>query len=129
MPSYIRTRVSSPPPALDNPAFATHISHLQELMTSFPVKAKEVSEDQEQNQVIIWATSKAEFHKDLKDARIANEEWAYGGEYIFILAMDETGQKVGRVIEFVYSKGTERLRGLMMRARANKAQREKAAQT
>jgi hypothetical protein len=43
--------------------------------------------------------------------------------------MDETGQKVDRVIEFVDSKGTERLRGLMMRARANKAQKEKAGQT
>jgi len=129
MPSYIRTRVSSLPPALDNAAFATHISHLQEIMTSFLVIAKEVSEDQEQNQVIIWATSKAGFHKDLKDARIANEEWAYRGVYIFILAMDETGQKVDRVIEFVDSKETERLKGLIMRARANKAQREKAAQT
>ena len=98
-------------------------------MTSFPVIAKEVSEDQEQNQIIIWATSKAEFHKDLKDARIVNEEWAYRGEYIFILTMDETEHKVNRVIEFVDSKGTERLKGLMMRARANKAQKEKAAQT
>ena len=68
-------------------------------------------------------------HKDLNDAGITDEEWAYRGEYIFILTMDDTGWKADRVINFVNSKGTKWLRGLMMRVSANKVQREKAAQT
>lgn len=37
------------------------------------------------------------------------------------LVMDETGQKITKVFEFLDSKGTEVLRGLMKRARANEA--------
>ena len=50
---------------------------LQEIMASSQVIAKEISEGQKRNQVTIWATSQAEFRKDLKDAGIADEEWAY----------------------------------------------------
>ena len=57
------------------------------------------------------------------------EDRAYRGEYTFILTMGETRPKVDQVIKFVDSKGTERSRGLMMRARVNNAHREKAAQT
>ncbi|OCL04240.1 hypothetical protein AOQ84DRAFT_442220 [Glonium stellatum] len=110
----------SPPPPLDNAQFAAHISRLKEIIASFPVTTKEISEDQEKNQVIIWATAQAEFHTELKDAGISDEEWAYKGEYVFILTMDETGQKIDRVVEFLDSKATERLRELMARARANK---------
>ena len=59
------------------------------------------------------------FRDDVKDAGLSDEEWSYRGEYIFILTMDESQEKIIRVLEFVDSKGTDRLRELMARARAN----------
>lgn len=59
------------------------------------------------------------FRDDVKDAGLSDEEWGYRGEYIFIFTMDESQEKIIRVLEFVDSKGTDRLRVLMARARAN----------
>lgn len=59
------------------------------------------------------------FRDDVKDGGLSDEEWSYRGEYIFIFTMDESQEKIIRVLEFVDSKGTDRLRGLMARARAN----------
>jgi len=47
-------------------------------------------------------------------------EWEYTGEYIFILDMDEEG-RITRVVEFLDSLATERVRGLMGKARRNLA--------
>jgi hypothetical protein len=40
------------------------------------------------------------------------------GEYIFMLDIDDQG-KIERVLEFLDSKETEKLRGLMIRAKVN----------
>lgn len=116
-----------PPPPLDNMGFARHISKLQEVLQAFPVTAKEIMQDQQKNQVIIWATSKAEFRQDVKDDGVSDEEWAFEGEYVFILSFDETNEKVHRIVEFLDSKATDRLRSLMKRARENKAEKRSAA--
>lgn len=42
----------------------------------------------------------------MKDDEISQTEWVYKGEYIFLLAMDETGKKIIRIIEFLDSKAT-----------------------
>lgn len=115
-----------PPPPLNNNGFARHISKLQEVLEAFPVTAKEIMHDQQKNQVIIWATSRAEFRQDVKDDRVSDEEWAFEGEYIFILSFDESNEKVHRIVEFLDSKATDRLRSLMKRARENKAGKSSA---
>lgn len=107
------------PPAKDNVAFGEHISRLRDIMQKFPVTAKEVMEDGAKNMVIVHATSQAHFHEEFKDDGISSEEWVYRGEYIFMLTMNESGDKIKKVVEFVDSKGTERLLGLMKRARSN----------
>ncbi|MCJ1404371.1 hypothetical protein MMC11_007596 [Xylographa trunciseda] len=114
-------------PPKDNTAFGEHIRRLREIMPKFPVTATEVMEDEEKNVAIVHAFSQACFHDWVKDAGIPSTDWDYQGEYIFVLAMTEAGDKVKRVVEFVDSKGTERLLGLVMRARANleKADAEK----
>ena len=89
-------------------------------MPKFPVTAKEVMEDEEKNAAIVHAGSHAYFYDSVKDEEIPPDDWKYQGEYIFILTMTEGGDKVKRVVEFVDSKGTERLLGLIKRARANK---------
>jgi hypothetical protein len=48
-----------------------------------------------------------------------------GPENMLIFDMDETGEKINHLLEFVDSKATVRLPGLMARARANKAKLEK----
>ncbi|KAF2627059.1 hypothetical protein BU25DRAFT_491575 [Macroventuria anomochaeta] len=55
-----------------------------------------------------------EFRKEVVDG--GKEEWEHTGEYIFVLDVNEEG-KIRRVLEFLDSKETERLRGLMGRAR------------
>jgi hypothetical protein len=48
----------------------------------------------------------------------------YEGEYILILSMDKTGEKIIRTIEFLDSKRTDdKLRPLMQRANKNRANR------
>jgi len=116
------------PPPKDNIAFGEHVSRLREIMPKFPVTAKEVMEDEEKNVAIIHAVSQAYFYDSVKDEGISSDDWKYQGEYIFVLTMTEAGDKVKKVVEFVDSKGTERLLGLIKRARANKekADAEKA---
>jgi ketosteroid isomerase-like protein len=46
------------------------------------------------------------------------EKWEYVGEYIFILDVDEEG-KIIRILEFLDSLATERLRGMMDKAKEN----------
>lgn len=75
-------------------------------MTGFPVTAKEYIESEGSGQVTVWASSKAIFRDDVKDDEISQTEWVYEGEYIFLLAMDETGKKIIRIIEFLDSKAT-----------------------
>jgi hypothetical protein len=57
-------------------------------MQKSPVTAKEVMKDGAKNVVIVHATSQAHFH----------EEWMYRGEYIFMLTMNESGDKIHKVV-------------------------------
>jgi len=93
-------------------------------MTGFPVTGKEYIESESANQVTVWATSRTIFRDDVKDDGIGEEEWVYEGEYIFMLWMDESGEKIVRTVEFLDSKGTvEKLGALMKRANDNRDKR------
>jgi ketosteroid isomerase-like protein len=98
--------------------FIQHIGHLREIMAGFPVTAKEYVVGE--NTVTVWATSQTFFRDEAKDDGIAEENWIYEGEYMFVLYMDTTGEKIVRVVEFVDSKKTDdQLRPLMKRAKEN----------
>ena len=118
MHTFLPSSMALPPK--DNAAFGEHISRLREVMPKFPVIAKEVMEDERKNVAIVHAVSQAYFYDAVKDDGIPPDDWTYQGEYIFVLTMTEAGDKVEKVVEFVDSKGTERLLGLIKRARANK---------
>ncbi|KAI4190464.1 MAG: hypothetical protein L6R41_000769 [Letrouitia leprolyta] len=109
-----------PPPPKDNATFAAHLASLREVMAGFPVTPKEIFDSANEKTVTVWATSEAKFHKELQDDGLSADEWAYRGEYIFILAMDPSGRQIHRIIEFLDSKGTERMRGLIARAKENR---------
>jgi hypothetical protein len=104
--------------AKSNAAFAAHITNnILPLLNHFPVTAKETHTNEAQRQVTIWATGKPEFKKEVMGGE-SEEEWDYVGEYSFILDIDEDG-KIIRIVEFLDSLATERLRGLMVKARQN----------
>lgn len=127
---FIQTFLPSsiPPPPKDNTTFGEHVNRIREVMPKFPFTAKEVMEDGERNVVIIHAISQAHFYDSVKDEGIPFDEWKYQGEYIFMLTMTEAGDMVKKGVEFVDSKESERLLGLIKRARNNeeKADAEKA---
>jgi hypothetical protein len=111
----------SPSPPADNATFLANKAALKEIVIGFPVTTKEVMENQQRNKVIVWATGRALWRDEVKDDGIAKEEWEWVGEYMLNFDMDEIGEKIEHLLEFVDSKETVKLPGLMRRARANKA--------
>ncbi|KAH8697047.1 hypothetical protein BGW36DRAFT_377840 [Talaromyces proteolyticus] len=104
--------------------FLDHHRRMLTIMSGFPVMAKEYIQSESRNQVVVWATSQAIFRDEVKDDTILEKDWMYEGEYMFILSMDETGEKIVRGVEFLDSKATiDTLLGLMKRAQENKEQR------
>ncbi|KAL4876518.1 hypothetical protein BJY04DRAFT_141704 [Aspergillus karnatakaensis] len=103
----------------DKAGFLTHGAGLSSIMTGFPVYAKEYVESESSNQVVVYATSKTHFREEVKDDGIPKEDWEYGGEYVFIFTMDDSGEQIVRCLEFLDSKATERLIWLMERAKGN----------
>lgn len=114
--------------ALSSSAFASHIATLSQVLRSFPVTASDVIFDGGRNKVIIHATSVTEFWEEGMDDGVGGEEWRYKGEYVFMFEFEkgeeEEAGKISKVVEFVDSLGTERLRGLIKRARENMANKE-----
>uniref|UniRef100_A0A8H7KCZ0 SnoaL-like domain-containing protein n=1 Tax=Bionectria ochroleuca TaxID=29856 RepID=A0A8H7KCZ0_BIOOC len=102
-------------PTRTKETFASHLKHLAGVLESFTVSIKQAWVNPSLNQVTVWAVSETKFHDHVKD-NDNEEEWKFHGEYIFILDMDETGEKVKHVFEFLDSKATENLRLLAARA-------------
>ncbi|KAJ0416334.1 hypothetical protein BJY00DRAFT_291776 [Aspergillus carlsbadensis] len=106
------------PGPLTKTGFLAHGASLREILTGFPVTAKEYFECEASNNVIVWATGVPHFKKELMDGEAA--EWEYMGEYVFMFWMDESGERIERSVEFLDSAATkDRIYGLMARARAN----------
>lgn len=114
----------NPPGPFDRTGFLTHLGGLKDIMSGFPVFAKEYIESESTNQVVVWATSKAQFREEVKDDGIPENEWEFGGEYVFMLTMDESGEKIVRCVEFLDSLATKRLLELAARARGNLEKRK-----
>lgn len=58
--------------------------------------------------VLVWATGSPQWREEVKDYEVFSEEqWDYVGEFIFMLTMDEKGEKIVKIHEFVDSKGTD----------------------
>lgn len=71
--------------------------------------------------VVVWATGSPQWREEVKDyAMFTEEQWIYVGEFVFMLTMDEKGEKITKIVEFVDSKGTDnKITPLMMRALGN----------
>ncbi|KAL3465497.1 hypothetical protein BJX64DRAFT_55374 [Aspergillus heterothallicus] len=111
------------PRGLDKTSFLGFCDSLHSIMTGFPFTAKQYIESESSNQVVVWATSRAQFREEVKDNEgISAAEWEYEGEYVLIMTMDESGERIERYIEFLDSKATaDKLLGLMGRGQGNLA--------
>jgi ketosteroid isomerase-like protein len=105
------------PVSNNNAEFADHMTSLRRVLRGFSVYIKELWANG--SQITVWATSETLFREEAMDTSIPQETWSFRGEYIFILEMNEKGDKIKRVVEFLDSKLTEELRELMKRARKN----------
>ncbi|KAL1872052.1 hypothetical protein Daus18300_004421 [Diaporthe australafricana] len=104
----------APPGPFTRDQFLEHNAALRKIMTGFPAHAKEYVESEASNQVTVWATARARFRDEVVEDGVAGDDeedrkkkWDYEGEYVFMMWMDETGEKVVRTVEFLDSKATE----------------------
>lgn len=110
---------ANPPGPFSRDEFAQFLSNLRNVVYDFNVRARQIWPNPSLRQVVIWADSAPAFRDEVKNG--SDEiDWRYKGEYIFILTLDDKGQKVSKVLEFVDSKGTERVKALIAQATANK---------
>jgi hypothetical protein len=98
---------------------AAQMTGLRSILHGFHSHIKEIVDSESSNQVVVWASSEAIFHEEVKDSAAPEESWEYKGEYMLIFTMDESGEHITKLIEFVDSKGAERMMGLVMRALRN----------
>ncbi|KAK5958729.1 hypothetical protein OHC33_000572 [Knufia fluminis] len=111
-------------PDMTNEQWTAHLNSTKEVLTSFPVMAKEIFENG--NQVTIWATSEANFREEAKDDE-EGVDWTYHGEYMFVLLFDGDG-KIERIVEFLDSVKVVQVGALIERAKRNlKARKEGAS--
>jgi ketosteroid isomerase-like protein len=107
-----------PPAPKTNEDLANHLNNdLRLVLDHFPVTAKEMHVNEAGRQVTIWATSNPKFKVEAMGGGSA-EKWDYIGEYVFILDVNDE-EKIVRILEFLDSLATERLRGMMDRAKEN----------
>ncbi|KAF4967678.1 hypothetical protein FSARC_4813 [Fusarium sarcochroum] len=107
----------NPPPPMTNQDWANHLGKLQLIMTGFPITPKEIHVNVTKSQVVIWATAIPKCKEEVKRLKEGDDgkEWNYVGEFMFILNVDEES-KISRIVDFLDSLGTDRARGLMIRA-------------
>jgi hypothetical protein len=110
--------LGSRPPA-DNATYEAGLLRFKPVISGFSVAVKEVMEDEKQNRIIVWAEAGQTWASAAVDSSFSKEEWGFTREYMFILSIDESKEKIERVVEFVDSKATEQLRVLMARALEN----------
>lgn len=106
-------------PPLDNATYQASLLRFKDIISGFEITNKEVMEDDKQNRIMIWASARTIWYPAAKDPGITEEEWDFRTEYVFILSMDESQEKIVKVVEFVDSKATEQWRQLVARAMEN----------
>lgn len=98
---------------------AAQITALRRILHGFHSHIRELIDSESYNQVVVWASSEAIFREEVKDTADPEEDWEYKGEYMLLFTMDESGEHITKLVEFVDSKGAERMMGLVMRATKN----------
>jgi hypothetical protein len=106
-------------PPINNATYEVNLVRFKEIISGFPMTIKETLEDEKKNQIMIWAEGGQTWFPEAKDPGLSDDEWNFTREYIFILSLDESGEKIEKMVEFVDTKATEQLRLLLARAQEN----------
>ncbi|RWA03130.1 hypothetical protein EKO27_g11975 [Xylaria grammica] len=80
---------------MDNAAYEAWFVPVMPHFKNFTVTVDDIIEDPGENKVAIWARSSA-----------STEVGPYSGEYVLILYMNEGGDKITKLLEFVDSSHT-----------------------
>ena len=112
---------------MTNEQWGAHLNSLKSILSTFPVEAREIFASEGSNQVTIWATSNAVFREEATDAD-SGLDWSYQGEYIFVLVLNDNGDKIERILEFLDSKKVADMQEKLKRARSNVAARNEDPQ-
>ncbi|KAL4865723.1 hypothetical protein BDV12DRAFT_199908 [Aspergillus spectabilis] len=100
------------PRPLTKESYLGFISSLGTLMSSFPFTVKEIIESEKDNKVVLWVISRAGWREGVKgddgneEEGVGEEGWNFEGEYVFILTMDESGERIRKFVEFMDSRAT-----------------------
>ena len=76
------------------------VDQLRLVANGYPMLVKQVLDSASSNAVTVWTVGDIDFRDEVKDEK---EEWKCRGEYVFLIFMDETGDKITKTIEFVDS--------------------------
>ena len=106
-------------PVMDQSGLAVHVNTLASILSSFTINVKETFENKEQHQVVVWATGQGIFKDEARDSGITEEDWVYNGEFMLVITLDESEEKIERVIDFLDSIAVEKMKALMARAKEN----------
>lgn len=99
--------------------FTTFLTQTHAIIASYtPTIKTAIDCGDAENKAVVWLTSEAHFRDEGVDDGLSAEEWRYVGEYMIVFSFDE-GAKIGGVLEFVDSKGVEKVMRLMQRAQKN----------
>jgi hypothetical protein len=77
---------------MDNVTYSTYFSAIMPYFRNFTVKVNDITEDAKANKVTVWAESTAD-----------TDTGPYKNEYMLVFYLDERGEKVERMLEFVDS--------------------------
>ncbi|KAI1011875.1 hypothetical protein LB503_004518 [Fusarium chuoi] len=103
------------PGSMDCYGLIARLNQVGEVMPSFTVTIRQMWPNPSLRQVLVGADSETNFHRQLRDSD-DDEEWTKRGEYMFLMAMNESGEKIADVLEFVDSRATEEIVDMVGRA-------------
>ncbi|RKK66510.1 hypothetical protein BFJ69_g15342 [Fusarium oxysporum] len=92
-------------------AFIPMLCNLKAVTSHYSLRIKKAWANEAAGQVAVWVGGEGDLHPHIKQN--TSEDYVFDREYIFILEMDSTGEKVQKAFEFVDTKATETMMGVL----------------
>lgn len=108
--------LGNPADGMNNDQFGAHCRGLKLILAHLPVAPKQVFHYPGSNIVTIWATSEATFRPEVMDDEL---QWEYHGEYVFVFTLNQNGDRIQHIVEFLDSQKVAQVGVLLKRAKEN----------
>ncbi|KAM5370888.1 hypothetical protein ACJZ2D_008321 [Fusarium nematophilum] len=92
-------------------AFVPMACNLQAVISRFSFRIKQAWPNEAEGRVTVWAEGEGDLRPHIKQS--SGEDYSLKREYMFVLEMDSSGEKVEKALEFVDTKLTEAMMGLL----------------